>query len=456
LELIDALASNVQAQSPVALSLSPLFHRSYSSVSKVIANFFHASHPLKAEAERHVWAQTLLRLEARYLPVPQKRQFWLFGLDTTSVPRPFAFTLPARTAVYNPNPVAGNRPVTIGHTCSTLVFLPEKGLLDTPPWALPLSVRRVRLASKPTVVGVKQLEALLEDEALPWHSQLCVTVADTSYSNVPFLGPLDRLPNLVVVARVAANRVFYHQAAQRADGKSPVGHPVWYGAPFDLQDTTTWGQPTEVAEERWTTHRGRTYRVILQGWNNLLMTGTRDHPMHRRPFTLLRCRIVNGHGQPVFERPLWLLVIGARRAELTLVQAWDAYEQRYDVEHFFRFGKQRLLFTAYQTPDLEHEVNWWQLVALAYMELFLARELATALPHPWERYLRRPTGRVVSPTMVQRDFERIIRQIGTPAKLPKRRGNSPGRAGGTRSSRRMRHPVVKKRWRTPRQVSVTA
>ncbi len=149
LELIDALASNVHAHSPVALSLSPLFHRGYSSVSKVIANFFHASHPLKAEAERQEWAQRLLQIEARYLPAPQQRVFWWFGLDTTSIPRPFALTLPARTAVYSPNPVAGNRPLTIGHTCSTVVFLPEKEPLDASPWAVPLSMRRVRLSANP-------------------------------------------------------------------------------------------------------------------------------------------------------------------------------------------------------------------------------------------------------------------------------------------------------------------
>ncbi len=296
----------------------------------------------------------------------------------------------------------------------------------------------------------------MEDESLPWHDQLCVTVADASYSNVPFLGPLDRLPNLVVIARVAANRVFFHQPTHSPDAKSPPGHPSGTATPCDLKDVASLGPPDEVVEREWTTRRGKTYRVILEGWRDKLMTGTRDHPMHQRPFTLIRCRVVDEHGRQVFQRSLWLIVIGARRAELTLVQAWEAYIQRYDAEHFFRFGKQRLLLTAYQTPDLEHEVNWWQLVSLAYVELFLARELAVALPRPWERYLPPPTSRIASPTMAQRDFERIIRQIGTPAQLPKRRGNSPGRAKGTQQPRRMRHPVVKKRWRAPKKVSATA
>ena len=88
--------------------------------------------------------------------------------------------------------------------------------------------------------------------------------------------------------------------------------------------------------------------------------------------------------------------MGERRNELTLVAAWDAYVQRFDVEHFFRFGKQRLLFTAYQTPDVEHEVNWWQLVSLAYVNLFLARQLGAPFPSSLGRYppLDGPRGRV--------------------------------------------------------------
>ncbi len=99
---------------------------------------------------------------------------------------------------------------------------------------------------------------------------------------------------------------------------------------------------------------------------------------------------------------------------------------------------------AYQTPDVEHEENWMQIVALAYMQLWLARDLAEALPRPWERYLPDAERETASPSTVQRDFRRIIRQIGTPAALPKPRGKSPGRAKGERQHPRQRHSVIKK------------
>ena len=46
--------------------------------------------------------------------------------------------------------------------------------------------------------------------------------------------------------------------------------------------------------------------------------------------------------------------------------------------------------------------------------------------------------------MVNRDMQRIITEIGTPANLPKRRGYSGGRATGMIQTKRTRHQVIKK------------
>jgi hypothetical protein len=114
------------------------------------------------------------------------------------------------------------------------------------------------------------------------------------------------------------------------------------------------------------------------------------------------------------------------------------------LEHFFRFCKQRLLMTAYQTPDEQHEENWVQLSLLAYVQLWVVRELSMHLPRSWERYLPTTPKNVATPTAVQRDFARIISLIGTPAAASKPRGKSPGRAKGDSVEKRERHPVIKK------------
>ena len=69
------------------------------------------------------------------------------------------------------------------------------------------------------------------------------------------------------------------------------------------------------------------------------------------------------------KRPLWLLVMGERRHELTLLHIYQSYGSRFNLEHFFRFGKQKLCLASFQTPDVEREKTWWQLVHVAYAQL---------------------------------------------------------------------------------------
>jgi hypothetical protein len=44
--------------------------------------------------------------------------------------------------------------------------------------------------------------------------------------------------------------------------------------------------------------------------------------------------------------------------ENSLIDIWEGYSECYDIEHFYRYGKQRLLMDAYQIPLVENEENW--------------------------------------------------------------------------------------------------
>ena len=80
----------------------------------------------------------------------------------------------------------------------------------------------------------------------------------------------------------------------------------------------------------------------------------------------------------------------------------------------------------------------------AYVNLWSARNLAVLLPRPWEQYLKANESVKITPSLVQRDFSRIISQIGTITKSPKRRGYSSGRIKGYKKAPRSRHQVIKK------------
>lgn len=253
----------------------------------------------------------------------------------------------------------------------------------------------------------------------------------------------------LTIARSRSNRTYYRKyvpsdEAQAAPGK---GHPTWYGERFALADAATWHPPDETLTFPQTSRRGKAYTVAVQAWHNLVMTGKtkpKKLPMQECPFTLVRIVRYDQEGKPAFKQPLWLIVMGDRRAELALVQIYEAYAVRFDIEHFFRFGKQKLLMVAFQTPEVEREEKWFQLTHIAYAQLWMARHLVHCLPRPWERNLLARKQRLISPTLVQRDFGRIIRHFGTPARPPKPRHISSGRPKGTILPKRTRHPVVVK------------
>jgi hypothetical protein len=62
---------------------------------------------------------------------------------------------------------------------------------------------------------------------------------------------------------------------------------------------------------------------------------------------------------------MWLMVMGARRDEISSVQGYQSYRQRFDLEHTFRFQKQNLLLNGFETPVLNHEEQLIDLVNLA-------------------------------------------------------------------------------------------
>lgn len=444
MDLIDALASNDNARSVVELSLSLLFPRAYGSVYDAIHNFFVPSSAEKKEEEQREHEQDIVRLIAPYIPLQQQRKYYLFGTDVTYLSRRFAYTLGDRTYVHSPNAVAGNKPITIGHDYSLLNYLPEKFGTSAPPWAIPLIVRRVKSSEKAGEVGAEQIEAIMEDETLPFYGKLCVVVEDGSYSGREHLASVAPIDNLVSIIHFPSNRVVYRKYEPSEDEKPPVGHPQWYGHRFDLKDPDTWLEPDEKEKMEVETPKGEIHTIYLEGWHNMVRKGTQEIPMHKYPFTLVRVHVVDADGEPVYKNDTWLIVIGERRDELSLVEIQESYEQRSDVEHLHRFEKQNLLMDEYQTPEVEHEENWWQIVQLAYFLLWLARPLAEVHRRAWERYLPQPEAGNPSPSIVQRDLERIILRLGTPSRPPKPRGYSPGRAKGAKPPHRKRQPVIKK------------
>ena len=212
MDMVDALCSYPSATSPVELTLSPLLRRTHTALYKSMAETAWEDVPLA-------------ELLGRYLPAPKERAFWRLGVDVTSQPRQFGQTVADRGFVYQPNLVAGNKPVTIGHQYSTLALLPEKEEQVSGSWVVPLSTARVATDEDKEQVGARQVNRVLNNPELPWHDKLVVEVGDSSYSKPAYMHATHQgHDKLVSILRVRNNRTFYH-AYEVPDEERPANRP---------------------------------------------------------------------------------------------------------------------------------------------------------------------------------------------------------------------------------------
>jgi hypothetical protein len=120
------------------------------------------------------------------------------------------------------------------------------------------------------------------------------------------------------------------------------GCPKKYGERFDLADPETWHEPDEITQTQQITRKNRILNINILAWHQMLMRGTKEQKMYHHPFTLIRIHVTDDTGNSVW-KPMWLIVIGDQREEISPTLAYQSFKQRFDIEHMFRFSKQRLL-----------------------------------------------------------------------------------------------------------------
>lgn len=435
MELVDALSGNINAKSVVQLSLNPAFRRRYGSVRDAITHF-------EKDPDQSIKIEQCLIEHCS--PITKTQPFRLTVVDCTAAPRKHAKTLQDRGIVHAPNVIPGNKPITVGHQYSIMGFLPEQTADNQNiPWMLPLSTRRVATNQSGIIVGAEQLDTVMSS----FGKELTVVLGDTAYSSPKFISRVQQHENAILIARLRSDRILNREAPpkeQKITNRRTRGHEQWYGDEFRLKDETTWGDPDEVISMPFTTRKGKQFTAHIQGWNDILMRQKDGIPLNEYPFRIVRIMITDENNNQVYKRPMWLMVSGKRRGELSLIQIWTSYKSRYDVEHFFKFGKNNLLMDKFQTPEITHEESWWKIASIAYAQLYMARELASNAPTPWEKYLpeMKNNTAVKSAKQVQKSFIKITSDIGTPAIPPTSRGKHLGRQKGAKQIRRIQYPII--------------
>jgi len=439
MDLIDTVAARTSADSVVKLSLSELFRRTYSSLTDVLSSLFRMdlkTPPTDEERRKQTLKVTQLLAEES-APTPTESNFVLFAIDCTANPRIFSNKVDDRAIVHAPNHVPGQKPITAGHEYSVLVYLPDQAEDRKSHWVVPLSTKRVKSDQSGPQVGLMQFEELVNHTL--FKNYFCVSVMDAAYSTKDWVIGMSKLPHAVQIARMRGNRKLYRMPP--IGSQTRRGRPQIYGEELLLQNPS---QPDLEEITIMTTSKGRECQVLLQRWNDVIMQGSKAERTHQHPFDVLKVTVTDEKGKPVYRRPLWVAIVGAQRRRVRSKEAYAAYGRRYDIEHFFRFGKQRLGLVNSQTCETRHEENWHWIGLLAYNMLYHTRALVRPMRYPWEKKKVQVFTSVERPSQVQRDYSRIIRGIGTPAPIPKPRGKSPGRQLGQKGKERSDRFLVRK------------
>jgi len=470
MNLIDALCSTGhQCKSVVQLSTSPHFERQYSSVTDAIADGLSEARwkDIRALSYQYVseYSEDLINFssqknDAKMGIIEQKRN--LFILDCTPQPRPYAPTLQDKHITHMPNPTPGNKPICVGHQYSVVAVAPSESLLREKHWIAPASVKRVLSGEKGNELGIKQLNECIDE--INQGNTLNLSVADSLYGTPKCREFVVENENLVHMFRLRNDRnVFLKPKELDEEEKLKKGRKQEYGAKMTLSKLATHIECNESLQLTVTTPRGKTRLITVRCWRDILLRGTAEFRSSQHPINLIQITVADENNQPLYKRPLWLGILGKRRHEVTLEEAQQAYAQRYDIEHFNRFGKQNLLMAANQTPDVQHEELWWQLCCLAYIQLYLASGIVPSIPQPWERYLPEYKGNedndktktVSSPAKTQRGFATVLDAIGTPAAKCVPRGNPQGRTAGETQPKRERHNIIFKTKKAKKPVEET-
>lgn len=442
MNLLDAISSfGHQSRSIVQLSEARCFERKYSSVTDAISDGLPTAD--WRATSKHTY-QLLFENKLQQIPC--------FLTDCTGNPRAFSKKLADKTVTHHPNPAPGNKPICVGHQYSCTALLPSDWSVQNKKWIIPLSMHRVNSNQKGNEVGVQQILDHISDFKLT--DETVMSVADSLYGSVNCRVKSAEAENLVYVFRVRNNRNLFFKPGE--SDSSDKGRKKEYGDKMSLSDSNTHKNPNRSAETGFMNRKEKICRVKIEAWDDMLMRGTATYRGYEHPMTLIRITVFNDNDEAIFKRPLWLAVLGKRRSEISLVTIYQKYASRYDIEHFFRFAKSKLLLDVFQTPDVTNEENWWHLCALAYNQLYLAKALVGSTPKPWERYLpeykksNKRRSNLATPTQTQRGFDLVLQSIGTPAAACVQRGVSPGKLKGQASLRREDKPIIFKAKKSPK------
>ncbi len=408
MNLVDAILEQGQVFSFAMLSQSEQFQRKWPSLYAAVE-------------DGRLAEKWLVRYLAEQVP---HSGLCVFALDGSPWPRPRARTLEDRQFVFQASSDINGGTIAIGYPYSCLEWVVE----GHSSWSLPVDMRRVKSTETAQALGAVQIQALAAARQA-FMEALDIIACDGKYGNAGFLRLVKGL-RTGIVARLRCDRVLYHTPPPREPGKR--GRNKLHGARFAFKEAETWGPPDECIElddAYWG-------KVKLERWNGLHEKKGSDVP-----YNVVRANVHLEREKP--PAALWLAWLAPQsppaEPQLTAETVWRAYDHRWPIEPGLHFRKATLGWTLPRFQTKEAGDRWTLLTGLAAWMNFFARSIVADQPLPWQKPQPKLT-----PQRVQQSLRPIFELIGSPARLPKSRGISPGWPKGKKRTPKPRFAVVKK------------
>jgi hypothetical protein len=404
MNLIDALSSARQVESPVSVSESALFKRKFSAVYDFLE-------------QGRLNVSRLRQIQYKHQPSDSETiaGYEVYALDCSDDPHPEAETMPDRTYAKK----GEGKPTLIGHRYSFLVRV----VSWRPSWCMPQDIERVQSDTSDSRLGAEQMKRLDSQSA-----KRKVVVADSLYCNYIFLGIVLYLQTICALVRVRHNQVLYEEPEAKIE--PTAGRPAKHAEKFK---PATPNRPAERLEE--TTLFAQ--KVRLQAWHNL--------HFYKLPLLvglILSVEFLKADNTPRFKRPLllfWTGPLSVSLSDLTQMYLW-----RFAIEHLFRFLKQHMGLCSCRSPNPDAHLRWVWCCAIAYSQLLLMRHLVEPIRPAWFPKLRPFQPPLLTARQVQRNALTFLLDFGTPARPTRPTGKGTGRTLGRCPLPRMRHPVIRK------------
>ncbi len=400
-DLMDAVLTTRTAYSLADFSLSPLFRRQWPSTYESLQD----CRPNRS------------KLMDRYLKeIPINDLLYVtLAIDHTANPRLNSPTLKDRGYHHSPK---NFQKVTEGHNYSTIAWIPE----EKGSWALPLRHERITSFETPINKAAWQLKQVRKSVNYP-----ILALLDSEYGNASWVNQTADF-EVDCLIRIRSNCCLYNAPGQY----SGRGRPRKHGDKFKLNDKSTWTKPTEIVD----INDGKLGKLKVSLWTQLHFRNSSSVSMN-----LILVERLETNKKGLLQKPLWLVFIDKQKLNLlSLELLWKKYLRRFAVDHWYRLIKQRLHWTlpALSTP---HQCERWSdLMPLITWQLWLAKDIVEENYLPWQKNQKN-----LSPGRVAQSMFGLLVEIGTPSRIPKPRGKSPGWSRGKVRTKRTRYLVVKKR-----------